>query len=182
MPGYRGHMIGGAVAGVGCGLVSNSLGITDGFSSVFLGTAVATASALLPDIDTRSKIQKIFNGAIVVSALTVLSLNRLDLDFLSPLKMVSMNDGVTGILGVFIIAIYLVLGRLSPHRQFTHKIIGIGLFFVGALLLLDRQILWFSVAGFLSHIVLDMFTPAGLKVLDIKLPLQDSHGKFGVHF
>ena len=182
MPGYRGHMIGGAIAGIGCGVLSNCVGITEGFDSLFLGTGVAAASALLPDIDTHSKIQKIFNGVIIVSTLAIFSLNRANIDFLSPLKMISLNDGFMGIVGFLLIAAYLVLGRLSPHSQFTHKIVGIGLFCVGAFLTLDTKLLWFSLAGFFSHIVLDMFTPAGLNVLDVKLPMQDSHGKFGLHF
>lgn len=73
-----------------------------------------------------------------------------------------------------------VLARLSPHRQFTHKILGTVLFGVSTFFLLPLPYFLAFEAGYISHILADKTTKAGLHFVDLKLPCQNSEGKIHV--
>ena len=74
---------------------------------------------------------------------------------------------------------FLIIGKLSPHRMFTHKWLGTFLFcgcvyFIGNIYLT----LGFTM-GYILHIVCDRFSPRGknLKFFEFKLPCRNSKNK-----
>lgn len=75
--------------------------------------------------------------------------------------------------------IAIVLGKLSPHRMFTHKWLGT-LMFCGSVYLTGNiyLALGFSM-GYILHIVCDRFSPRGknLKFFEFKLPCKNSKNK-----
>lgn len=88
----------------------------------------------------------------------------------------------TNNLGVFLMCVLITLGKLSPHRQFTHKWFGTLLFLsVGFLMFSYDSYIGFFI-GYVMHLVADSRTPAGLDFLDFKLPMQNRKGKFNPVF
>lgn len=68
-----------------------------------------------------------------------------------------------------------ILGKLSPHREFTHKIVGILLFCLTALLTFKLTTAIGFVIGYVMHCLADKTTPAGLKIMQIRLPFQSDN-------
>ena len=72
-----------------------------------------------------------------------------------------------------------ILGKLSPHRMFTHKWLGT-LMFCGSVYLTGNLYLSLGFAmGYILHIVCDRFSPRGknLKFFEFKLPCKNSKNK-----
>ena len=72
-----------------------------------------------------------------------------------------------------------VLGKLSPHRMFTHKWLGTVLFCYSVYLMGNRFLTIGFTMGYILHIVCDRFTPRGknLKFFEFKLPCKNSKNK-----
>lgn len=81
-----------------------------------------------------------------------------------------------------ILCILTTLGKLSPHRQFTHKWFGTMLFCITAYFCFEKILAVGFILGYILHILADKTTPAGVKFLDFKLPLQNRRGKLDFHF
>ncbi len=81
-----------------------------------------------------------------------------------------------------VLCILTTLGKLSPHRQFTHKFFGTALFCVTAYFCFEQNLAAGFILGYILHILADKTTPAGLRFLDFKLPLQNRRGKLDFHF
>lgn len=83
---------------------------------------------------------------------------------------------------LMLFCILVTLGKVSPHRQFTHKWLGTSLFIVLSYLTFTKVFAIGMILGYLLHIIADKFTPAGLNFLDTKLPGKTADGNFKFHF
>lgn len=170
--------------------------------SLFVEAGVgAYVGSLIVDIDSKKSIgsqifNKIFLTLMVVFVLlpmfSKVLINVVDvkdgLDALSSTEQFafSLRKLVSSIstyivrsnLGLYLFVLITILGKLSPHRQFTHKILGTVCFLVSGWLALQTNFFIGYAVGFLLHLVADATTPAGLKFFDIKLPLQKSDGSY----
>lgn len=124
--------------------------------SLYLGCAVI--GALLPDIDANgeSKAKKSFKNMmsclIVFSCFTVIyGLHSGILDSMLS-DLFSSTHGV----GALLFIVMCVIGYKTPHRTFTHWLIGLICFTFSFMLMTDlKMTLWFGV-GMLSHQLIDM--------------------------
>ena len=161
----------------------------------------AYVGSLIVDVDSKkSKGSQIFNKIligfliafvaipIVSSVFDKLVNNQDGLDPSTIIAKISQGVGkLTPILneyivkntwGLYLFILITILGKLSPHRQFTHKIVGtLGFLLIGVITFKPYIFIGFAV-GFLLHLVADATTPAGLDFFDVKMPLQKSDGSY----
>lgn len=135
----------------------------------------AVLGSLIPDLDSsRSTINKHANRII----LTVIFLYLVGLIIKLPILSQFVEDKSLGFVIAF--AVLCVLGKMSPHREFTHKILGF-IVFSFCMYFISPFLIWITfMLGFLSHVIADKTTPAGRKYhpFDLKLPCQKADGKF----
>ena len=139
----------------------------------------------MPDIDSHnSKVRQVFNKiltfliiAIFIGYMLGIMLNVNDI-------ILFLQSNFSNYFGAIMFCIVTILGKLSPHRMFTHKWLGTFLFcgcvyFIGNIYLT----LGFTM-GYILHIVCDRFSPRGknlefknLKFFEFKLPCRNSKNK-----
>ena len=83
---------------------------------------------------------------------------------------------------LMILCVLTTLGKMSPHRQFTHKWFGTSLFCITAYFAFESRLAVGFILGYILHIIADKTTPAGIDFFDFKLPLQNRRGKLDFHF
>ena len=134
----------------------------------------------MPDIDSHnSKARQVFNKiltfiiiAIVVGYMLGVALNIKDvLKFL--------DNNFKNCFATIMFCVTTILGKLSPHRMFTHKWLGT-LMFCGSVYLTGNIYLTLGFSmGYMLHIVCDRFSPRGknLRFFEFKLPCKNSKNK-----
>lgn len=147
----------------------------------------AIVGSLIVDIDCkRSKASKIFTAVITVVIWIIIFLvlsykyKIVDLSFINAFigKIMIYCKNKKALVAF---ALLITLGKLSPHRQFTHKWFGTMLFSITAIICFNKFIAVGFIVGYISHILADKLTPAGVKFLDFKLPLVDRKGKISIN-
>lgn len=134
----------------------------------------------MPDIDSeKSKASSVFNKVvtILIIAFTITYVSGQLLMVENLFSWVKINkESLAGIVSFSIITI---LGKLSPHRMFTHKILGTALFCYSVYLMGNLYFTFGFTLGYLLHIVCDKFTKNGkyLRFLEFKLPCKNSKNK-----
>lgn len=170
-----------------------TLGAIDS-STLLLLMSGALIGSLMPDIDSKRSIasQKFTSLAviflIVFSAIAIAnSINSraqltqsLETTIHSvPVQWVKqMLEQVTDLSGLLVFLVLTTLGKLSPHRGFTHKVMGTFCFCAVAFIAFNNTFATGFTSGYLLHILADKMTPAGLTFLEIVFPLQKSNGHF----
>ena len=83
---------------------------------------------------------------------------------------------------IIFFAMLIILGKLSPHRMFTHKWFGTTLFCFSVYTLGNTYLTIGFTMGYVLHIVCDRFSPRGkkLKFFEFKLPCRNSKNKINV--
>lgn len=139
----------------------------------------------IPDIDSRASIaNKFFNTTMrILLILTILLgladtklINVID-DSIYLLKRYGLNEE-----GLIFFVLAVILGKLSPHRMFTHKWLGTMIFIVSfSMIGFSKATLGFAV-GYILHIIADAIgskkTP--LRFFEFKLPLRNSKNKLSI--
>ncbi|WP_066895175.1 metal-dependent hydrolase [Clostridium nigeriense] len=134
----------------------------------------------LPDIDAeKSKASQTFNKVLVIALLLFALVYKLNI-----------TNRVVEILPKVIVQnkyslyfiILMTLGKLSPHRMFTHKWFGTMLFFYT---IYNIGIIYLTlgfIMGYTLHIVGDRFSTNGkhLNFFEFKLPCMNSKNKFSI--
>ena len=178
---------------LGSAYMLHSLGAIDS-STLLLLMSGALIGSLMPDIDSKRSIasQKFTSLAviflIVFSAIAIAnSINSraqlaqsLETTIHSvPVQWVKqMLEQVTDLSGLLVFLVLTTLGKLSPHRGFTHKVMGTFCFCAVAFIAFNNTFATGFTSGYLLHILADKMTPAGLTFLEIVFPLQKSNGHF----
>ena len=93
--------------------------------------------------------------------------------------MSSKNSTEVNYFAAIIFCVLTILGKLSPHRMFTHKWLGTLAFCSCVYFIGDTYLaLGFSM-GYILHIVCDRFSPRGknLRFFEFKLPCKNSKNK-----
>ena len=156
---------------------------------IIIGSVVGS---LIQDLDSvRSKASQAFNrillacilvliGSVTLSKFTSAEFSSETLGYLGYL--ISQVLGLcNSLFGLVLFCIVCVIGHVSPHRQFTHKIVGFLCFAITAFLAFPKILVFGFILGMLTHVIADKRTPAGLDFFDIKLPFQDKDGKVKIH-
>lgn len=174
------HMTIGTSASIGLVIGLIGLGnMTISFDMILLILG-GIAGSYMPDIDShKSTASQIFNKVLMFIIIIVALFYCFGIQFntsyiYSINKLLKLNYK-----GVLLFSILTVLGKLSPHRMFTHKWLGT-LMFCGSVYLTGNiyLALGFSM-GYILHIVCDRFSPRGknLKFFEFKLPCKNSKNK-----
>lgn len=153
---------------------------------VALGAVVAGAAlgSYMPDIDSKkSKASQMFNKILLGLIVAVMGSNVIaqmtGLTFLSDL-MTNATGSLTSNIGLVLFAVLSIAGKLSPHRQFTHKWLGTLLFCVVSFIAFNYFFAIGFSLGYALHILADRTTKAGkhLDFFALRLPCQNSKGEF----
>ena len=143
----------------------------------------AIAGSYIPDIDShKSTASQVFNKVlmfiIIIIALLYTYRIKFNTSYIYSLnKILDLNSK-----GIILFSILTVLGKLSPHRMFTHKWLGTLAFCYSTTLMgNDYLSLGFSL-GYILHIIADRITKNGkyLRFFQFKLPMKNSKDKFTI--
>ncbi|MBU5316222.1 metal-dependent hydrolase [Clostridium bornimense] len=177
----RQHVLIGTTATVatGIGIVSSGSSIVNVMPIVIGGVI----GSYIPDIDShKSKAAQMFNKILSISIVVLAILYSLgitlDLEKLSSF----FNSDNPKTIAVLMFAVLTILGKLSPHRMFTHKWFGTMLFCYSVYLMGNIYFTIGFVTGYILHIVADTMTKNGkyLKFFQFKLPCRNSKNKFDI--
>lgn len=174
------HMIVGttATATMGIGFL-----VTKTFDSAIYLVPLITGGFIgsyMPDIDSHnSKARQVFNKILTFFIISMvlgyilgiaLSVNDI-LNFL--------QNNIRNYFGIIIFAITTILGKLSPHRMFTHKWLGTMMFCTSVYMIGNIYLALGFFMGYVLHIVCDRFSPRGknLRFFEFKLPCKNSKNK-----
>ena len=156
------HMIVGttATATMGIGFL-----ITKTFdSAVYLAPLIIGGfiGSYMPDIDSHnSKARQVFNKILTFSIIAIVLGYMLGIALSVSDILNFLENNIKNCFATIMFCITTVLGKLSPHRMFTHKWLGT-LMFCGSVYLTGNiyLALGFSM-GYILHIVCDRFSPRG---------------------
>ena len=142
----------------------------------------------MPDIDSKkSKASQVFNKVllyiIVAFGVSNILSTALNLTFLEEI-LKHASGGMLGNFGLVLFALLALAGKLSPHRGFTHKWFGTGLFCASTFIAFNQAFAIGFTIGYALHILADRTTSAGkhLNFLEFRLPCQNSKGDFKLVF
>jgi len=136
----------------------------------------------LPDIDAeKSKASQIFNKVLVITLLLFALIYKMNITnrVMEVLSRVIMQNRYS-----LYFIILITLGKLSPHRMFTHKWFGTMLFFYTIYNIGNIYLTLGFIMGYTLHIVGDRFSANGkhLNFFEFKLPCMNSKNKFSIKF
>ena len=170
-----------ATATMGIGfLMNNNMGDVVHLVPLIAGGFIGS---YMPDIDShKSKASQVFNKILMILMVALVVGYSFGLalsvdDILNIFKYTSENY-----LGLVFFCVNTVLGKLSPHRMFTHKILGTTSFCWSVFLIGNKYLALGFTTGYILHIVCDRFSPRGknLKFFEFKLPCRNSKNKTSV--
>lgn len=83
--------------------------------------------------------------------------------------------------GMIMFSIFTILGKLSPHRGFTHKWFGTTCFLTSAFFSMNRiMFIGFSI-GYILHLIADNYlTKEKIYFKKFRLPCQNANGKINI--
>lgn len=134
----------------------------------------------MPDIDSHnSKAGKLINKLIVFSIIALVIGYLLGAASTIDSFIKSINNNIEDFFPVIFFMILIILGKLSPHRMFTHKWFGTITFCFSTYLIGNTYFTIGFSMGYILHIVCDRFSPKGknLKFFEFKLPCRNSKNK-----
>lgn len=131
-----------------------------------LGITLAIVGSLISDIDMHnSKANKAINKIIWVIGIT--GIISLTVDYFLKLGIYEniLNDvAIMRILvSISLFSIILMFAKLTPHRTFSHSLIGITSFYIPVSIIFDQMSNYFLIA-IISHVVIDLFNKKKVKL------------------
>ncbi|AGX43125.1 metal-dependent hydrolase [Clostridium saccharobutylicum] len=131
------------------------------------GTALSVVGSLIVDIDTpKSKgatfFKNLFGCTIILLILGLVVKEKFNINIFN---YITQNTEFSKIIpALCILLILIVLGLKSPHRSFTHSIIGFILFAIPIYIMTGELYKWFAI-GYIAHILADMLNKKEIKIL-----------------
>lgn len=179
------HMIVGttATATMGIGFV-----ITKSFDSVIYLVPLILGGFIgsyMPDIDSHnSKARQVFNKLLTCAIIALVVGYALGIALSAKDIINYLANNFESYFGYLMFSLITILGKLSPHRMFTHKWFGTVLFCLSVYYIGNIYLTLGFAMGYILHIVCDRFSPRGksLKFLEFKLPCKNSKNKTAVEW
>ena len=139
----------------------------------------AILGSYTPDIDSKnSKATQYFNSCLCYGliGLFVIKYFNINVSFITNFCN-KWNINLNNLLPFIAI---LIFGKLSPHRMFTHKILGTCLFIISVYIIGNNSFTIGFVLGYILHILADKQSPNGkyLRFFEFKLPMHNSKNEF----
>ncbi len=176
----RKHMIIGTAATITIAVVLLIKNIFSGFDLFIPMIAGGIIGSYMPDIDAqRSTAAQTFNKVltVLITAMAMSYTLGLVINVDNIMKIFKVSNG--NLDGVIVFAWVTLLGKLSPHRMFTHKWLGT-IMFCGSSFMIGSQFfgIGFTI-GYLLHIICDRFSRKGkfLRFFQFKLPCKNYKNK-----
>lgn len=136
-------------------------------NSFLFTVSLVILGSLMPDIDKEnSKISTLFRKllmAIVMGLLVVKAFPDIFMKFIPGITREFAHRQQLG-LGVCLLICYLIIGKVSIHRTFTHSIIGTVVCCIGVFLLVNDALIPFGL-GYILHLIADIITIEGVPLL-----------------
>ena len=142
----------------------------------------AVIGSLIVDIDSkRSKASQIFNkalmGFIAIYFGVMIAHRTMDV----PIPEINLVGVIHDYKPAVLLLLLTFVSHLSPHRVFTHKIIGTLSFIILGLITFNRVFFYGYAIGYILHLIADAaLTKEKLEFFELRLPLQNSKGEFHV--
>lgn len=177
------HMTIGTTATIGIAIGLIALGNMSINLNLLILIAGGVIGSYMPDIDShKSKAAQIFNKLlmfiVIMYSIFYCFGIKLNHEYILLIhRFIRLNTN-----GLILFSIITILGKLSPHRMFTHKWLGT-LLFCYSVYLMDNTYLTLGFSmGYILHIVADRITRNGkyLKFFQFKLPLKNSKNNFSI--
>ncbi|WP_294406190.1 metal-dependent hydrolase [uncultured Clostridium sp.] len=177
------HMTIGTSASIGLVIGLIALGNMSINFNMILLIFGAVAGSYMPDIDSHKStasqaFNKILMFIIIIAALFYILGIQFNTTYIYSInKFLKLNYK-----GVILFSILTVLGKLSPHRMFTHKWLGTLAFCYSAALMVNDYLALGFTLGYILHIIADRITKNGkyLRFFQFKLPMKNSKDKFTI--
>lgn len=140
---------------------------TNDIKTIISGTALAIVGSLIVDIDTAKSegavfLKKIFGGSIIFLILGLILKVKYNVNVFN---YITQNKEVIQMLPALIIfLVALVVGAISPHRSFTHSLIGLIAYSIPMYMMMGTLYKWFAI-GYVAHILADMLNKKETKIL-----------------
>lgn len=139
---------------------------TNDVQTLTIGATFAVLGSLVPDLDTESsevsrKLKDGLMGAVVIAVLLSAAYYKFNLDIRSYLgRFLPESPAVYGI-AIAILMGAVVVSKFTPHRTFTHSILGVITFGWPVYLMISSYASWFII-GYAAHILADVITTNGV--------------------
>ncbi len=134
----------------------------------------------MPDVDSKhSKITMFFNKLLVIIIIALIVGYNLGLSLNLNNALDYFLKNIHNHVPVLLFCFTTVLGKLSPHRMFTHKWRGTFIFCYSIYLMGNDYFSIGFIMGYVLHILCDRFSSSGkkLKFFEFKLPCKNSKNK-----
>lgn len=168
-------------------------------SVIFLLTVGLLLGVILPDIDSKhNKLVRCLTTTITVLVMTICTLS-LGVAINNKGSIVSASQvlgqyfnltqmkwldlflsQIVNVNGLPAFGLLITFGKLSPHKGFTHKVIGAFLFCSTAFVIFNTPIAIGFTLGYFIHILLDKTVSDGLVFFELFFPLQKYNGQYSL--
>ena len=136
-------------------------------SSLLITVGASTLGALLPDVDLKdSTTDKLFDR-LMTSLLTIIIMGVLIKSFFNInlyYKIKEYNNIFNYIVSICLFITMAYLGSKTPHRSFTHSILGMTLYTMILFYSFNSSFIIPYFISHLSHILLDLFNMKGITI------------------
>ena len=173
--------------GTTCSLIFIFSLITLGNTKFNLGMIILVAGAVIgsymPDIDSQqSTASQFFNKVLTILMVIIAIIYFLGINVHMPFINILNNYIHINKNGLIFFCILTLLGKLSPHRMFTHKWFGTFCFCLSIYRIGNDYLFIGFTLGYILHIVADRISKNGkyLKFFEFKLPLKNSRNKTSI--
>lgn len=134
---------------------------------IVTGLALGLIGALAPDIDIKTSKISDFSSKVIINTVLI-SLIALFIFYKAgiPINNIKINykpsDKIT--YGLVVLSVSILFSKLTKHRSFSHSLLGLILFSLGARFIIGNMFIYFSF-GFISHMFSDMLTNNGIQLI-----------------
>lgn len=134
---------------------------------IVTGLALGLIGALAPDIDIKTSKISDFSSKVIINTVLI-SLIALFIFYKAgiPINNIKINykpsDKIT--YGLVVLSVSILFSKLTKHRSFSHSLLGLILFSLGARFIIGNMFIYFSL-GFISHMFSDMLTNNGIQLI-----------------
>lgn len=137
----------------------------DSISSLVVTMSFATLGSVIPDVDLKDSVSDKLFDRLMVSLVTIIIMSILVKYFFGIdlyLKLKEYSDIFNYLVSISLFIVMAYLGSKSPHRSFTHSIVGCIVYSAILSYSFSSTIVNPFIFAYLSHLVLDLFNMKGI--------------------
>ena len=146
-------------------LISLSLIKPSSIQELLITIGVSALGGVLPDVDLKDSTSDKLFDRLMTSLITIIIMSII-INYYFNINLYNIIKGYNNIfnyvlcISIFIIMSY--LGSKTPHRSFTHSLLGLFIYSAIISYSFSKEIVLIFSISFLSHILLDLFNMKGI--------------------